>query len=298
MRILLTGACGTLAHSLLSADIPNEYLKIDIRDGFNNVIKNDLTYYPSIKTIVHNYQPEYVFHFAALTDIDYCEMNKFDAVDKNYVSTRNVVDVCSDLDIPLVFISSACVFNGESGFPYKETDKTDPANFHGLTKLLAERYIQERLKRFIILRIGWLMGNPRVDRKFVGKTYAQLLSKTQHMYGVSDLRGTLTFADDLIRKIFQLISKNQAGIFHYGAGGSASRYEIMSRLIRQLGWGDRIRLTPVPHSHFELIAKRPRNEILENRALQKLGLDSPAGWEEHLDIYVRHYFHDCRNEII
>jgi dTDP-4-dehydrorhamnose reductase len=293
MKIILTGASGTLAHSLIVNNNLNEILKIDCQSERPEIIKNDLSIYTSIERIIQRFSPDYIFHFAALTDVDYCELNRLEAINKNYVSTKNIVDACLEYSIPLVYISSACVFDGISGYPYKELDRTNPANFHGWTKLWSEQYILKKLTNYIIFRIGWLFGNPEIDKKFIGNLYRQIKNGVNQIYGVSDLRGTVTFADDLIEMILLTISKNLNGIFHYGSINSASRFEIISYLLnKKLNLGNKIEVIPVSFKHFNPIAIRPKNEILENVRLNSLNLGKVFTWETKLDKYINDYFNE------
>lgn len=292
MKIVLTGASGTLSSSLISMlnkfDI--ELIKIDINSFDNSIIKCDVSSFPQIENVIQNNKPDYIFHFAAETDVDYCEKNTLYALLNNFITTKNLVDISSLTGVPLLFISSASIFDGESDIPYRENDPPNPTNFYAQTKLWAEQYIQNRLKDYIIIRIGWLIGNPIVDKKFIGNIFNFIRNKNTKLFGVSDLRGTLTFADDLISLIFTLIKKDQSGIFHYGSKGSASRYEIIKKIIELLKFEDDFEIVPVSYSYFPTNAKRPKNEILENANLKKIDLDDSISWKELISIYVDKYF--------
>lgn len=57
----------------------------------------------------------------------------------------------------LVLISTDYVFDGIRG-NYAETDKPNPVNFYGLTKLEAERIVAETLPEALIVRTSVLYG--------------------------------------------------------------------------------------------------------------------------------------------
>ena len=54
-----------------------------------------------------SFRPEYLFHLGALTDLEYCELHVDDAYATNALSVENAVIIANELDIPILYISTA-----------------------------------------------------------------------------------------------------------------------------------------------------------------------------------------------
>ncbi len=85
-------------------------------------------------------KPNVVIHTAALTNVDRCEEEMNLARRVNVEGTKNIVESCNFNDTFLAYISTDYVFSGDGGM-YKETDKTKPINYYGLTKLEREKRV-------------------------------------------------------------------------------------------------------------------------------------------------------------
>src|SRR5665213_1871896 len=84
-----------------------------------------------------------VFHLAAQSDVNQCELNPALAIEQNTKLTASVLDACVKAKIPrLIFPSTAYVY----GTSYQEKIKEDfalhPGGVYTLTKLWSEMLIQ------------------------------------------------------------------------------------------------------------------------------------------------------------
>jgi dTDP-4-dehydrorhamnose reductase len=108
----------------------------------------DITSKESIdKWIIENGTPEMIVHCAAYTDVANAEKNKDLCYNINVRGTANL----ADLGIPMVYISTEYVFDGDRG-NYTEEDTPNPRNFYALTKLLGE-FESKRTDHLIIRTI-------------------------------------------------------------------------------------------------------------------------------------------------
>ena len=88
---------------------------------------------------VKQFNPDYLFHIGALTDLEYCEKNRKEAYLTNYKSVKTASKICLDLNIPLIFISTAGIFDGKKIFILKMICQI---LFHIMLKLnFYQRYI-------------------------------------------------------------------------------------------------------------------------------------------------------------
>ena len=114
-------------------------------------------------------KPDYIFHLAAETDLEWCQKNPAQAYYVNSFGTSNVSLLAFRFDIPIVYMSTAGVFHGNK-FTYFEDDKTNAVNHYGRSKSLGEAFVS-MLPKHYIFRMSWAMGGgPGVDIKFVEKS--------------------------------------------------------------------------------------------------------------------------------
>lgn len=140
--ILLTGGSGLLGQELQ---------KIFKRDGvdFSAPLKiwNGKPYLDITDSELKGFwwEPDFhlIVHCAAYTDVVKAETEKELCYQTNVIGTRNL----ASLGIPMLYISTEYVFDGEEG-NYDENDYPNPQNFYALTKLLGE-YESRRTKSVV-----------------------------------------------------------------------------------------------------------------------------------------------------
>jgi len=143
MTILLTGGSGLLGKSLLECIddipvVPPTHKSFDIVTIGEKI--KDRQYRDSMKNLF-----DLIVHCAAYTDLASAELNKEECYKTNVLGTRNL----ARLGIPMLYISTEYVFDGEKG-NYCEEDYPNPKNFYGLTKLMGE--YQSRRTRSVVVR--------------------------------------------------------------------------------------------------------------------------------------------------
>lgn len=287
MKVLVTGANGMLGSALCPILSKNGHdvcaTDLQTEDGIDYL---DVTKPRDVENCVRHVDPDILIHLAAKTDVDSCELNPQESHQANTVGTGNVVKACETAKIPLVFISTIGVFDGEKIEPYVETDIPNPINVYGKTKLEAEETVCDSLQDYYIVRAGWMMGGgPSKDKKFVGKIIGQLQTNNEIM-AVTDKLGSPTYAVDFSKCLSKLIRTRHYGLYHCTNKGSASRFEVAQSILRYLGRED-VRLSPVDSTRFPLPARRARSEVSRNYKLELLGLDSMRPWQEALYDYIR-----------
>ena len=77
----------------------------------------------------------------------------------NADGTRNIAQVCRELDCKMVYISTDYVFDGQGSEPWDPDCKDyKPLNVYGETKLAGELAVSELLEKYFIVRIAWVFG--------------------------------------------------------------------------------------------------------------------------------------------
>jgi dTDP-4-dehydrorhamnose reductase len=240
-----------------------------------------------LRTAVH-LKPDLIAHLAAETDVEKCEMDPDHAYRTNAVGTQNVALVCKRLKIPMAYVSTAGVFNGEKQEPYTEFDEPHPINVYGASKLAGENYVRGLVEEYFIIRAGWMIGGGYKDKKFVRKILDQINRGTTRIYAVTDRYGSPTYAPAFSRTAEKLIESGFFGTFHLACKGQCTRYDVAKEILKIINRID-IQLVPVSSDHFrtEYPATRPKSEMMRNYVLELRGLDQMPTWQEGLREYIK-----------
>lgn len=273
----------SLTHELkcTDKDVNENWLSfLDFRDL--NAYRRDVT----------AFRPDVLFHLGAHTDLEYCEGNIEDAYATNTMSVENAVYLANELDIPLLYISTAGIFDGSKD-TFDDWDTPNPLGHYARSKYAGERFVQAHARRHLICRAGWMMGGgPRKDKKFIAKLMKQIKAGKQELNIVSDKLGTPTYTHDFAANVAQLLEKEYWGLYNMVCDGVTSRLDVAHELVRLLGRTETVRINEVSSSFFaaEYFAQRPDSERLINRKLELRGLNSMRDWRVSLAEYLNDYY--------
>jgi dTDP-4-dehydrorhamnose reductase len=235
--------------------------------------------------VFREFAPELAFHLAALTDVDGCERQPEEAFRTNTVGTQNVALACQAADVPLLYVSTLAVFDGSKSEAYVEFDAPNPQSAYSRSKYEGERIVRQLLRRWYIVRGGWLFGGGPEDKKFVAKI-VELARTRPELKVVDDKFGSPTYTRDLARAALQLSETGWHGVYHLvNTGPPVSRYELARRILEFANLGH-CRVVPVSSAEFPLAAPRPRMEAGRNLRAELLGLDLMRPWPEALREYL------------
>ena len=290
-KVLLTGAAGVVGTDLCGVlkSAGYEVLQTD-KNSVSGIIHMDVRDSLEVRSAISKADPELVIHLAAETDVDRCQIEVDHAYRSNTLGTWNVALACQRQDIPMVYVSTAGVFDGTKIEPYVEFDHPNPVNVYGQTKLEGERLVSRLLSKFYIVRAAWMIGGGDAkDKKFVGKIMKQLDAGTRNLKAVNDKIGSLTYSLDFSRCLVDLIKTEYYGLYHIANKGTCTRYDVARHILDHLGRND-VRLEPVTSETFVLPAPRARSEMLRNYALELWGMDTMRDWREALSDYLEKEF--------
>lgn len=243
---------------------------------------------------VKEYNPDYLFHIGAYTNLEFCEKNADDTYNTNTLSVENAVRIANSLNIPLLYISTAGIFDGKKEL-YDDWDLPNPLGVYARSKFMGERYVCENANRFLVCRAGWMMGSgPKKDKKFIQKLMKQIKDGNKELFIVDDKDGTPTYTHDFAKNVKLLIEKEYWGLYNLVCGGQTSRLEVTNELLRLLDLQEEIKVTAVKSDHFKDIyfAERPPNERLINKKLDVRGLNIMQDWKAALKEYIDNYYQD------
>jgi dTDP-4-dehydrorhamnose reductase len=254
----------------------------------------DFRDYSAYLADVSAFNPDYLFHLGAYTDLEYCESNRDDTYITNTLSVENAVLIANKLDIPLLYVSTAGIFDGTKE-QYDDWEMPNPLGVYARSKYMGERYVIDNAKRYLICRAGWMMGaGPSKDKKFIQKLMRQLKDGRKELKVVNDKDGTPTYTHDFAKNVRLLLDRELWGLYNMVCGGQTSRFEVAKELLSILDLANSVRLHSVDSSYFskEYFAPRPDCERLVNRKLELRGLNIMRDWRVALREYLSTYYRD------
>jgi dTDP-4-dehydrorhamnose reductase len=277
-RVLILGAQGMLGHDLVEV-FSKEYevTGLDIEDL-------DITRQGATRKTIKDLLPNVVINAAGYTDVDGCEKKINKAFAVNGQGSKNVAKSCRDIGAKLIFISTDYIFDGEKGSPYREDDPPNPLSIYGESKLMGERYVEEVLDDYLIVRTQWLYG--KHGRNFV-ETILALAEERDHIEVVHDQQGSPTYTADLSWGIAALVAKDSRGAFHVSNSGSCSWYDFALEIVR-LANSSQVEIVPISSTVLNRPAKRPLYSILNcQRLKQAAGIEMRSWQTALLDYFQR-----------
>lgn len=241
---------------------------------------------------VKSFNPDYLFHLGAYTDLEFCEENANDTYNTNTLSVENAVYIANELNIPLLYISTAGIFDGGQDI-YDDWDKPNPLGVYARSKYMGERFVVENVTKHLVCRAGWMMGaGPNKDKKFIQKLMKQIKEGKKELYIVNDKDGTPTYTQDFAKNVKLLLVKEVWGLYNMVCGGEASRLEVAQELLKILNLENEIKINSVSSAYFRstYFAERPPSERLINKKLELRGLNIMRDWKVSLKEYINDYY--------
>src|SRR5574343_440542 len=125
MRILITGSRGMVGKALCTT-LSKDYTLVTPTRAQLNI--------GNFEQVMKFNDVDFIIHLAGETDHEYCEQNPSNCYYINTVGTGNMVRLARTLDIPIVYISTASIFDGTKGMPYTTFDPPNPINHYNTSK--------------------------------------------------------------------------------------------------------------------------------------------------------------------
>ena len=278
MKVFVTGVKGQLGY-----DVMNELARRGLERIGVDVEEMDITDAGACERVIKEAAPDAVIHCAAYTAVDAAEDNRDLCHMVNGEGTKHIAKVCGELDIPMMYISTDYVFNGQGERPWEPDDHREPLNVYGLTKYEGEIAVEQLLKKYFIVRIAWVFG---LNGKNFIKTMLRLGKERGAVSVVDDQIGSPTYTYDLARLLVDMIQTDRYGRYHATNEGLCSWYEFACEIFRQAGM-DEVKVTPVDSASYPAKAKRPFNSRMSKEKLTENGFERLPSWQDALGRYLK-----------
>jgi dTDP-4-dehydrorhamnose reductase len=284
------GMLGEAFHKQFSPDYELKCTDIDVNEDWLSFL--DFREFDSYRNDVVGFSPDYLFHLGAFTDLEYCELHQDETYATNALSVENAVYIANELDIPLLYISTAGIFDGEKD-TYDDWDIPAPLCCYARSKYAGEVFVEKNARRYLICRAGWMMGGgPSKDKKFIQKLMQQINSGVQELNIVNDKWGVPTYTHDFAKNVKLLMEREFWGLYNMACTGLTSRVEIAAELLDLMKLSEKIKINEVSSEFFssEYFAPRPKSERLLNRKLDLRQMNLMRDWKVALREYIDDYY--------
>ena len=186
--IVVTGGTGRFAESL-------KKIKSNYKFIYPNKKELNITDLNSIKQFLKKTKTKTVLHLAGLSRpmIEH-EKNISKSISLNIIGTANLVNICSQLKIKIIYFSTSYVYPGTKG-NYKEFDSLLPWNNYAWSKLGGECAVQ-MYKNSLILRLCM------TEKPFI------------HKRAFANVKLNFIFHEDVAKILIKIINKK--GIINVG----------------------------------------------------------------------------------
>lgn len=147
--------------------------------------------------------------------------------------TDALVRLCTQLDLPLIYLSNPYVFDGEKKLGYNENDGTGPRGVLGQSVVWAEQAVAG-LERHLILRAGWLFGNGCNDQI---RLWLRTAKKQHGRLSVARRRLSPTPLEDLARVLLAVTQQLDCdapvwGTYHYCGLETKKEIELVGHVFK------------------------------------------------------------------
>jgi len=294
-KIYISGCGGMLGEAfyrLFKDDYDLKCSDIDINEPWLTYC--DIRDFKQYEDDVKSFNTDVLFHLGALTDLEYCELHPDEAYLTNTISVENAVFIANRLHIPILFISTAGIFDDSKEY-YDDWDLPNPLGHYARSKYAGEIFVRDNAEHYIICRPGWMMGGgPIKDKKFINKIMKQIKSGRKELFIVNDKFGAPTYTYDLVRNVKLLLEQRLWGLYNIVCKGEAGRVDVAMEIISVMGYEKKIKIKEVSSEYFkeEYFVVRPKSERLVNKKLDLRGLNVMRHWKIALKEYIELFYDD------
>ncbi|TET54039.1 MAG: NAD(P)-dependent oxidoreductase [Actinobacteria bacterium] len=302
-RVLITGAAGfigsNLARKLLETGAEVHGIVRESTDlwrlaGIDSSLalhETDLQDFKKVKKIITKVNPQLVFNAAMPHGHPKLEQQK-DYLTNSLLSTANILEALSATEYDcLIHLGSSLEYSSDNK-PFKESDRTEPTTFRGVTKtatsLLCEHYIKSRNNPIVILRLFSVYGYfEHFSRLIPTAIKATLSNKTMDLTKLGYSRD-LIFIDDVVEACL-VASQTKKAIgetINVGSGKQWKNEEVIDQIQAVLGQKIKVNIGSYPKSPSDKsywaadTAKAKRLLRWEPRYSLQEGLKKTVAWFE------------------
>lgn len=269
MKIFVTGGSGLLGSRVAEMAEGHEILATYNKNRADvdfPLVPLDITKKEEVDSTLSDFNPDAVIHTAALTNVDYCEDHREEAMRINEGGTRNLAGACEKIGARLIYVSTDFVFDGKKGL-YTEEDKAHPISHYGTSKLLGEEASKE-CSNYAIARVSVLYGQATHTRGNFVTWVRGALKRGEKINIVTDQYTSPTYVNNAAGALFAIFEKDKKGIFHTSGGERINRFYFAKKIADVFSLDETL-INPITSEGLIQKAKRPNDSSLSVKKTER-----------------------------
>lgn len=280
MRIMIFGSSGYIGSSLAA----------EAQRRHHEWVRAERTHSPlGLSSMLGVCHPDVVINAAAFItkpSVLMAEQHKEQTIQGNVVWPGRLADVCGFHGIPLLHLSTGCLWKQSKPEPYEEDDLPEltldnpVSSFYTATKEMAERAVMNYDHTWIC-RLRLPFDEKDHPRNFLSKLIA---FEDLHEFGCPQ---SMSHRSDLADMIFQIVERRLPyGIYHCTNPGGMRISEIAHRLMETIAPGKRWNvitpLEPNPQSYCLLSSYKLQKHGVQIRDLKEAVESAIQHWSTYV----------------
>jgi len=235
MNVLITGSEGFVGSETKKLFWAKD---IDVF-SYDLTLKYDIRDKEQFFKVCSEYKPDVVLHLAAIARFSDADRDPMLAHEINVEGTKNVVDVCKKLHIPLVYSSTGSVYMPiQEEPPITEEFRTSGNSIYGCTKLIAEKYVEQHCP-YIILRYSHLYGKEKRGHGLVGGYWDRIKRGLKPKLFGGSQSNDMMYVKDVAKANYLAVTApwdKWMQVYNIGTGQEISAKEAGEIICDTLGW--------------------------------------------------------------
>jgi len=264
MKILVTGIAGMIGFhaarhfaknnwEVCGLDNFNDYYDPQLKEDRANILQEEYNV-PIMRGDIEDFKVindntsfmkdvDIVLHLAAYANPRHALEEPQPYIDTNITGTQRIIEVCEELNIPVVYASSSCVMHGQP-LPWNEHDRPDLQNNpYGWSKRVNEcQFSHSKISRSAGLRFFTVYGPyGRPDMALFKFTDGIVKGEPITLYNYGDMKRDFTYVQDIVDGIELVVDKamnetNQEWheIYNIGYGQQVNLLDFVDEIEKNL----------------------------------------------------------------
>jgi dTDP-4-dehydrorhamnose reductase len=299
-RIVITGAGGRLGAALAKAYAPEAKVI-----AFTHA-QLDLAQPEAIRSTLGPLDFDSLVNAAALTNVDYCENHRAEAMKLNAEAPQLLAEICQAKKARFVHISTDYVFDGEKRDPYTEEDPANPISVYGESKREGELRALAANPEALVLRVSWVFGP---DRPSFIDGMIKRAQENEHVDAIADKFSTPTYTLDIAEMLGRILDSwsrralapdgltagRLQGILHFANSGECTWQEYAQWALdccQEAGLPLKAKRVGVRKltDMTNWVARRPVYSVLSSAKYTKLTGRSARAWRDAVADYIGRFY--------
>lgn len=189
-----------------------------------NHVRCDLADELSLLRLLDKVQPGIIFHFAAPTNVDWCEEHPHETHQQIKLVSARMAAWCQAGRSKLVYLSTDSVFDGRTGH-YTEDDPPHPLNVYASCKLMAERAVANAVEDHLIVR-GNIFGWNAQEKVSIAEWFLHKFATEGQAPGFTDSIFAPLLVNTLTSYLISMVALGLRGTWHAACAKPLSKYEF------------------------------------------------------------------------